>query len=207
MLDNISWEDVGKLLTFIMTLGLPIIGGLYKTVVKPFRKKMQDIDNLSVMVPELYLKVEQILKEVTPNGGSSLKDIVTGLSCESVGNKQRLRAFLRKDEDPIFEVDACGKLVWANDAYLALCGRQLSDIVGNGWLNTIEMSDRDEVHEEMQCAIEQDRDFEMEYTIVHALGQRHLVRSQASILRDHTGKPTGINGILRVDNGNSPLGS
>lgn len=110
---------------------------------------------------EMKEAIATIKKEVTPNGGSSIKDFVLQLyeTCERIELiqkviDQRSRAALHYQHKPLFEIDKKGNLVWANDAFcnsVAECG----DISGGlDWISIVEEHEREQFLKELNSCLE-----------------------------------------------------
>jgi PAS domain S-box-containing protein len=124
--------------------------------------------------------VAEIKKELTPNGGTSIKDTVNKLatSVENISNSLnalstqgsrmeiRQQSILHSVSIPTFETDREGHCTFANKAYLDLAGRSMEDVKGPGWINIIHPEDRKRVRDEWNLAVHEKRNFELTYKIV-----------------------------------------
>ena len=82
-----------------------------------------------------------------------------------------------------------------------MTGRTHEEVIGNGWVNCIYPEDRSDVREEWAQAVQDNRDFEMEYRMVDASGEPFDVIGRAVVMKDQTGKAIGYYGtIQKVDN-------
>lgn len=135
-------------------------------------------------VKKRLIKLEEvnveIKKELTPNGGSSMKDVITKLAesmerveertlsmTEQVSRMEaRQQSILNSVDVPVFETDMNGKCTFANKPYLKLIGRTFDEIKGNGWINSIHPDDRTTVREQWDAAVKDTRNFEMTYRIL-----------------------------------------
>ena len=82
-----------------------------------------------------------------------------------------------------------------------MTGRTHEEVIGNGWGNCIYPEDRSDVREEWAQAVQDNRDFEMEYRMVDASGEPFDVIGRAVVMKDQTGKAIGYYGtIQKVDN-------
>jgi PAS domain S-box-containing protein len=139
------------------------------------------VDHKVTSLQELHYKdVTAIKKELTPNGGTSMKDTVNKLAVgiekistnmESLalqGNRMELRQqnILNSVSVPTFETNEQGECTFANRAYLELIGRSMDEIRGPSWINMIHPDDRVKVQAEWDAAIHQRRNFELTYRIV-----------------------------------------
>lgn len=111
-----------------------------------------------------------IKAEMRSNGGSSLRDVVVGIQKEVERNTNltkiivgRQRWILDNRDEPIFEADKEGKVVWTNQSYLRTFTVTPREVLNNGWKNLIHQSDRENVILEWESAIADNRDFEREF--------------------------------------------
>lgn len=121
----------------------------------------------------LNKNVKQILEEVKPNGGKSLKDRVTAIQ-EQVNKDSnsinkivcRQKWILDNRPEPIFECDTDGNCTWVNEKYCQLLQHDVDYFLGNGWKNGIHCEDLDVVEKEWQKAIKDKRSSTTEYRMV-----------------------------------------
>lgn len=157
-------------------------------------------------VAPVHRIVRLIRDEVLPDSGKSMRDAINRIDTavaeirdHLAANAHRTRTLLRGFQTPVFETDKEGNFVWANDAYIELCGRNLDEITRSGWLTHIDQEEREEVRQEWTRSIAQLRDFDMEYTIVnHKVSRRHYVRGRASVLRGLDQKVMGYLGTAEL---------
>lgn len=157
-------------------------------------------------ISPIHAKVKVIWAEATANGGKSIKDTVTRIDTvvkeirdQLAASANRSRILLQSHDTPVFETDAQGEYVWVNDAYLELVGRPLTDITQSGWFTHVRQKERELIRAEWEAAIEQERDFDMNYTIHnHKLHTSAYVRARASVLRGQTGNVMGYLGSIEV---------
>lgn len=137
-------------------------------------------DKIATLKDIHYKELAEIKKELTPNGGTSIKDTVNKLatsmdkiviSIESLstqGTRMELRQqnILNSVTIPTFETDKNGECVFANKAYLDLIGRSMDEIRGPSWINMIHPEDRAKVRSEWAAAVAERRNFELTYRVV-----------------------------------------
>ena len=110
--------------------------------------------------------VEEIKKELSTNGGNSLKDAVCelGVTCSRIERRQsvieqRTKASLHYNTTALFETDHTGRLVWTNEPFFQLTQHTLTDVEGFDWLTYINEEDRDEFFQEFQSCLSMNRRF------------------------------------------------
>lgn len=96
----------------------------------------------------------------------------------------------------LFEVNAKGEYTFITKPYCDFIGKEREDVLCNGWVNAVHADDRDEVWNEWQACLHQNRDFiykfriiDKDNNIVPVTGKAHVVyRSNARnyrIYRNH----------------------
>lgn len=149
-----------------VTLIISILGGIgtflsfiWVKVIKPIIKilKNQDIFAHSI---------ENIQKELSTNGGNSLKDAVVDLknTCNRIENtqkimEQRTKAALHYSNIALFETDNQGRLIWTNNKFYELTSSSVNDVDGYDWLSYIEESDRKSFLIEFKSCLNMNRKF------------------------------------------------
>jgi len=137
-------------------------------------------DKIATLKDIHYKELAEIKKEMTPNGGTSIKDTVNklavsmekvvtsidSLSSQGIRMEIRQQNILNSVVVPIFETDTAGDCVFANKAYLDLIGRSMEEIRGPSWINMIHPEDRAKVRTEWAAAVAEKRNFELTYRIV-----------------------------------------
>ena len=96
----------------------------------------------------------------------------------------------------IYELALDGTAVFANDRCYELAGTDRASGSGYGWFKAIHPDDRDRVTQQWGQAIEEQREFELEYRFLHDDGQVVWVFGQATYLRDKRGEVIGLLGTL-----------
>lgn len=113
---------------------------------------------------EITSSIQTIRKELTTNGGNSLKDAVVDL--RSTVNRmetrqkiieQRTKAALHYNDVPLFEIDNAGRLTWTNNNFYELTQDVVTSVEGYDWLNYIDESEREELFEELKSCLEMNR--------------------------------------------------
>jgi PAS domain-containing protein len=145
---------------------------------------------------DLNAKICDILYEVKPNGGGSMKDAVNriGNSVDMLGS--RYQVFIDSDAKPFFEANAQGHMLYVNRAYLAVVERGAAECVGNGWINTVVPSERSRVIHEWNASVTEQRAFECSYRILTPAGAAILVASRAQPILSDAGTTVGWLGQL-----------
>jgi PAS domain S-box-containing protein len=162
-------------------------------------------------VMRVHGQVDLIFKELTPNGGGSIKDKVNLMAKEITANTQmteqifyRQRWMMDHRQEAIFEAQDTGEISWVNKPYCNLTGRDSTDLLGHNWKNTIHEEDRERVVSNWEACIKDARQFEDEYRIIVANGNTIKVFCSASHVQGH-----GYLGSIQLataSRGSEPMG-
>lgn len=157
---------------------------VYKNYLEPIGKFFNTFitlpDRLQSLETKMEEKIDVMKAELKPNGGHSIKDVITRLDgtvtvianslatmkVQSDRMEVRQQSILNSVVIPTFETDSGGNCIFANRAYLDLVGRSMEEVKGQEWINIIHPEDRDAVKREWAHAIEEKRNFELTYRIV-----------------------------------------
>lgn len=132
---------------------------LWKKLISPLVKLVQN--------HEIFItSVNDLKKELTTNGGNSLKDAIIKLNntCSRIENRQKIieqrtKAGLHYSNVALFETDVVGRLIWSNAHLCKFFNDTAKELEGYDWLNIIEEEDRAEVLEEFQSCLSMNRKF------------------------------------------------
>lgn len=150
---------VSTTVTIITVVFTPLSIFVYRRVIRPLAQ-----------LPEFMSKIEVITKELTTNGGSSLKDKVIATSRDVKLILSRSLAVTQLDPRPIFEMDRHGLCTWVNKSYLKLVGLSIGDVLGHGWKNILHSDDLHRIAEGWASAVSERREFVTTFRIVNANG-------------------------------------
>ena len=139
-----------------------------------------------------------VSKELTPNGGGSMRDIVNRLATRFDAGDARLRALLIQMEVAIWESDEKGNCVFVSRKMCRITGRTQEESLGRGWIGTIHYDDRERVVEEWDACVRDGRDFSMQYAFMTPGGERVEVCSAATVCRDAKGNAVGYVGSVEL---------
>jgi PAS domain S-box-containing protein len=115
---------------------------------------------------EIVRKIDYIFNELTPNGGQSIKDEISEIHTEINTVRERQRALSADGLEALFETDINGNCVWVNRTYTRVVGRDISEVLGHGWQNTIALEDRERVVTEWYKSVKEDREFHCLYRFI-----------------------------------------
>lgn len=154
-------------ITFIFSLlggTITLLSVVWVKIIKPIFKiidNQEDITN----------SVNTIKKELTTNGGNSIKDAIIDLrgTCSRIESRQkvieqRTKAALHYNNVALFETDEHGRLTWTNSNFYNLTCDSVSSVEGYDWLTYIKESDREDFFAEFKSCLEMNRKFIRETT-------------------------------------------
>jgi len=149
-----------------ITLIFSILGGLGTFIsliwVKIVKPAITLIKNQEIVSKTL----ETIKKELTTNGGNSLKDAIIDLkgTCNRIETRQkvmeqRTKAALHYSNTALFETDSHGRLIWTNNSFYELTRDSINNVEGYDWLAYIDEEDREDFFSEFKSCIDMNRKF------------------------------------------------
>ena len=162
---------------------IAIIAGALTTIYIFYRKVVKGpVCNFCDYVKQFFTvgkKIDYVYNELKPNSGASMKDSIKRIEENIIVLMNKHRIIVDDYHTGIVETDAEGKITWANATYLEMTDRDLRDILGNGWINSVDPIERDAVYLAWQNAMEQQRPFEEKFHITKPGGDRLLVKGFA----------------------------
>lgn len=199
--DNLDIAAFGGVLTFLtilFTFYTQVAIPMYNKTIAPFLGFFSGIAEAPKRIDGLNGKLDQILVELKPNSGSSIKDVVNRLDARlAIGEEQRL-LLLNTNEHGIWVSDEVGNCTWTNDTLRKkVSARDFGDLNGSNWINSVHPSDRKFVLEEWENAVEHKRDFNLHYRLIDMKTQVPFnVNGVAKPARDFKGSLVGFNGVV-----------
>ena len=113
-------------------------------------------DFLTKRLPELEQDIDFIAKELRPNGGSTIRDVVTEMAARTKANF-RMKAF------PAFYCDETGANLEVSDVYLRMLGlSRMSDLERANWMQYVDPAHAEDYFEAFKRASETGSDFSYE---------------------------------------------
>lgn len=144
---------------------------------------------------EFKTKVESdvgtIRKELTTNGGGTLKDYIDAVRASVDGVNNKLRVMATTNNSIVWESDAQGGSVWASPAMCRALQREFDDIRGQAWKSFVHEPDRGKVISEWESCVREKRAFRMSYHWVRADGYLLRIHAEAHPIRTRSGDVDG----------------
>lgn len=177
----------------IALIGVIATGGIW--VARRVLLSIKKLENIITSQASLAVAVSNISKQLQPNGGTSIFDVVKAANAMSMKNNEaindlrdhisRIRAYQwtfaeALTDKPIFEASEDGGFVRVNNAFSKLAERNSPELMGSGWENFVHFEDRQRVFEEWTEAVRRRRPFESGYKVQSRSGKVYRVKVTAT---------------------------
>lgn len=150
------------LLAQIVIYGVPaliaVVGAWRKWVTPRMAPYLLGILSLGDL-GEMQDDIKAIRKEVTTNGGGSLKDAVKRIEVAGRRSDAMLRSHIANNDEGQFDTDAAGALTWSNDTLLRWTGCSIDSLQGQGYRSVIAEADQKRFLEALDVAVRERREF------------------------------------------------
>lgn len=172
----------------------------WSTVTRPFTADIRSAAALAEFRAATKARMDEILAELRPNGGTSIRDAIGRVEERQIWQAGRtdLIMLALAEASAVYETDNFGQCIWVSPAYCKITGRTLEECLGWGWVVVIHPDDAARVRVEWASAVEDRRPFGMHYRMVHADGHPFNVHSVASP-RMIGSKLLGWSGLVTVE--------
>lgn len=174
---------------------LTALFGFWKFL-KPALKLLKNLGTVVSQADKHTKLIEQIAAELKPNGGNSVRDILDRLEKDMVSFDSKIKTLIIYNDVALYETDVSGNCLWVSKEWCRVTGLLPSDASGNGWVVCIHEGDRDRVFEEWKNAVEQQRDFNMNYRVGNDSIGFTVVLGRANAIKNAKGKLLGYIGTI-----------
>ena len=193
--DYINLATVGPICSAIL-----VLYGAWRKVIRPLtniiREDINERINRQKKQDQMMTDVAWIIDQMKPNGGSTIKDSLNRLENELHMVSQRQKIFVLDSPLAVFETDVNGEFIYANRTYCRWVGKSMEEILGRGWINSLHESTRTAVVEEWMHAIQDKREFSLEYNLKDEDGKPFMVHCTASPMYDRNKNISGWSGVI-----------
>lgn len=167
-----SWVDglfelIGKIAAVLGSLA-----AIWRFLVKPMIETFRNISSM-------YLRVEELVKQMEANGGSTLRDSLNRIERMIYLLDERQKILLGMVPYGIVETDERGRVTYVNRTYLAWTGRGEDEVHGDGWSNSVHPEDRERIRREWTEAVREQRAYEGRFRMLDVHGRSFPVSSKA----------------------------
>lgn len=194
--DPRSWQILGGIFGALASFGA-FLKWIWPLLRQGYRNIMEH-SKIQGQLHQLDKKIENLLVETKPNGGSSLRDSLSRIEHNVELQNERLRAMLVDSDEMCFEANAEGHVIWVNRTILRKVGRTPIEVLGQGWVNIIAPVNRDKVVDKWLEAIEHEREFDMEVIWRNADHEEFPVHVRSYRMVSAKGKTMGYFGTVKL---------
>jgi PAS domain-containing protein len=149
---NSTAEIIGIIVS-VCTALVAVMAWMYRNVLKPGYEIIKTHNNLAH-------DIKEIKKELSPNGGSSIKDVINRIDNRQIIVDHRSKAVFYNVKNPIFEVDSNGNIKWANDKFHKICG--FKNLTGLDWVSLIDEPEREQLLREFKSCVKNNRELRLD---------------------------------------------
>ena len=164
---------------------------IYKKAIKPM---VRAISNLYKTME----KIDKIFDELTPNGGTSIKDKIDHIDINLSLFQQVQEAMAADTKAALFRTDSLGNCVYVNRTYTRTVGLNVSEILGHGWQNAIAEEDREKVVAEWYKSVKENREYSQEFRFETPDGVQTRCKCRSYKLVDSRGELLGYWGNCTI---------
>lgn len=180
------------------------VWGVWSKIIKPIllesKIKRENLAKAISHIDTIATNLEDVSKELRPNGGSSIKDQVKQIALDVKAIRVERDATFHLSKDAMFKSNEKGFCVLANSSLCNIYGTTPEQMLGLGWLNFVIEDDRERIKEEWFTAIESGKEILSHYTVINQITRRKInVRYKAIVNRDNIGVISVI-GIVEQKN-------
>ena len=164
---------------------------LYSILKRQYDKAKERSENLSKAIAHIdiiALNLQEVSKELKPNGGGSIKDQVKQIATDVKTICVERDATFLLSKEPMFKNDEHGYCILANNALCQLYGVSQEQLLGLGWLNYIIEEDKERIKEEWLNVIETGTEIASYYTIINQVTDEEVPIKYRAIINKHNGK-------------------
>ena len=158
----LNWTKIGASIIGLSSLVAALVG-LWGKIGKPLYILICKIIETSQKLDDYFKTLDIIAYEFKPNGGNSLRDVINRLEKHTIISEKKMHSLINAHETAMYETLADGTVKWVSKRWLEITGLTLDEAIGYGWINSIHESDRSNVQQAWQKAIEEKRDFQISY--------------------------------------------
>ena len=188
------WTDVIQNYGLYVAIITSIISGIivfHKKCAMPLIRNFRIYD-------ETIIKINKIYNELTPNGGTSIKDKINNIDKKVDIIKQVQHVMVADHRNMLFRTDPKGDCVWVNRTYTKTVGKTLFEVLGHGWQNVIAKEYREKVSREWYLAVEEKREFLMETKFINSAGLEIPTRVRSYKMVNSKGEVIGFWGNCEI---------
>lgn len=194
-------ENYKAIIGIITIIGA--IGGFFLKIFKYVKlhivDKLASLENSQASFKLIQDANALILKELQPNGGSTIKDQIRAIRTDIGYIKSRELSRIYIDSQAQWECDQNGHCIRVNKAWVDLTGISENDAAGNGWIKAVHDGDKQRVYDQWLEAIHNNNSFLMRFRIRNSTsGNVQHVKAVADIKRNEKREIEYILGTVEI---------
>ena len=163
------------------------------------KEKRENLQKAIVHIDTIALNLQEVSKELKPNGGGSIKDQIKQIATDVKTICVERDATFLLSKEPMFKNDDRGYCILANNALCQLYGVSQEQMLGLGWLNYIMEEDKERIKEEWMNVIETGTEISSYYTIINQVTDEEVPVKYRAIINKHNGEIiSAIGNVERV---------
>lgn len=147
----------------------------------------------------LQKDIEIIRKELTTNGGSSIKDAIIEIKKYLKSESIKTNILLNESEIMAYHCNEKGQTVWVSDTLAKLYKMAPQDMYGNGWMKALHVDDVEKVAEHYEYCLKNKIPYKDNYRIVSNNFPQELETS-SQYIHGSNGEILGLVGIVKEKN-------
>ena len=145
------------------------------------------------------VQLASIEKELKPNGGGSMRDLLAETHRLAFIAEQRSQLAFADVSTAMYECAVDGNCTWVNAALCSIFGMDASAMYGRGWLTAIRSDQQTDCWEHYQKAITLDVPYSYSYVVVNQkTGDALPCYTTMTVLRDRKGHPLVYRGSVKI---------
>lgn len=189
--------DEGTRVLIQVATALTIVSGLYVAARKAVRQYAWLVSD-KIDHEELRTKLDHISRELTSNGGSTVKDVLNRVAETQEYQGAYLKTLLHTNEKPMFEMSPTGQITNINRAFARATGFTPEELLENEYINAVDPSYRELAQARIQDAVAASRDFNEEFLMRRPGGELFLGLWHAHTIKTTSGQLLGYVGEMNV---------
>ncbi len=165
-------------------------------VVTAFAKKAANRLNPMARVVEqlcaMQTKLASLEVEIQSNDSSTIRGTLERMETLMDLHAQRQKAMFTTLPVSVMETDPEGQVIWSNRQFSRQTGRTPRELKGVGWINAVELKDRERVRREWGQAVESRTEYETEVVLATPDGGKCRGFVQSLLMEGCTGDFLGF---------------
>jgi PAS domain S-box-containing protein len=130
--------------------------------------------------------IEQIVAQLSPNGGASLRDAIDRIERRMILVEEKQNVYLMDVRHGIFETNHSGKITGVNRTFCRMLNCTENELTGYGWLNFVE--NQKDIFERFNHCVSNEIEFKMTFDMKKTTGELVHVTCSANPLRSSIDK-------------------